>query len=98
MQKKIVRLFDRRSRINFVSVVITLRASTDSTLRSLVFNLMVFSIAICEGLLLNFLFQGQISLIILGTRKIRLSKKISNDQELIQSDPISCPQNQKGNN
>ena len=26
------------------------------------------------------------------------SKKISNDQELIQSDPISCPQNRKGNN
>ena len=26
------------------------------------------------------------------------SKKISNDQELIQSDPISYPQNQKGNN
>ena len=26
------------------------------------------------------------------------SKKISKDQELIQSDPISCPQNQKGNN
>ena len=26
------------------------------------------------------------------------SKKISNDQEPIQSDPISCPQNQKGNN
>ena len=26
------------------------------------------------------------------------SKKISNDQELIQSDPISCPQSQKGNN
>ena len=26
------------------------------------------------------------------------SKKISNDQELIQSDPISFPQNQKGNN
>ena len=25
----------------------------------------------------------------------RKSKKISNDQELIQSDPISCPQNQK---
>ena len=23
---------------------------------------------------------------------------ISNDQELIQSDPTSCPQNQKGNN
>ena len=26
------------------------------------------------------------------------SKKISNDQELIKSDPISCPQNQNGNN
>ena len=26
------------------------------------------------------------------------SKKFSNDQELIQSDPTSCPQNQKGNN
>ena len=26
------------------------------------------------------------------------NKKISNDQELIQSDPISCPQNQKENN
>ena len=26
------------------------------------------------------------------------SKKMSNDQELIQSDPTSCPQNQKGNN
>ena len=26
------------------------------------------------------------------------SKKISSDQELIQSDPTSCPQNQKGNN
>ena len=26
------------------------------------------------------------------------SKKISNDQEPTQSDPISCPQNQKGNN
>ena len=31
-------------------------------------------------------------------RKHLDSKKISNDQELIQSDPISCPQNQKGNN
>ena len=26
------------------------------------------------------------------------SKKISNNQQLIQSDPISCPQNQKGKN
>ena len=31
-------------------------------------------------------------------RNILEIKKISNDQELIQSDPISCPQNQKGNN
>ena len=31
-------------------------------------------------------------------KPIRKSKKISNDQELIQSDPTSCPQNQKGNN
>ena len=31
-------------------------------------------------------------------REMVQSKKISNDQELIQSDPISCPQNQKGNN
>ena len=30
--------------------------------------------------------------------RIIKSKKISNDQELIQSDSISCPQNQKGNN
>ena len=30
-----------------------------------------------------------------GTNK---SKKISNDQELIQSDPTSCPKYQKGNN
>ena len=38
-----------------------------------------------------------------GNKKIReqdskQSKKISNDQELIQSDPTSCPQNQKRNN
>ena len=31
-------------------------------------------------------------------RALYQSKKISNDQELIQSDPTSCPQNQKGNN
>ena len=31
-------------------------------------------------------------------KKMYQSKKISNDQELIQSGPISCPQNQKGNN
>ena len=33
-----------------------------------------------------------------GTFSLILSKKISNDQELIQSDPTSCPINQKGNN
>ena len=31
-------------------------------------------------------------------RRVSQSKKISNDQVLIQLDPISCPQNQKGNN
>ena len=35
---------------------------------------------------------------VLGKTKIRQNKKISNDQKLIQSDPTSCPQNQKGNN
>ena len=30
--------------------------------------------------------------------KRKLSKKVSNDQEIIQSGPTSCPQNQKGNN
>ena len=29
---------------------------------------------------------------------VKDSEKISIDQELTQSDPISCPQNQKGNN
>ena len=33
---------------------------------------------------------------IIGCHMIK-SKKISNDQELIQSDPTSCPQNRKGN-
>ena len=37
-------------------------------------------------------------MIFLKKYKKMQSKKISNDQELIQSDPISCPQNQKGNN
>ena len=32
------------------------------------------------------------------SRKCMESKKISNDQELIQSDPTSCLKNQKGNN
>ena len=36
--------------------------------------------------------------LVLGFYRSMKSKKISNDQELIQSDPISCPQNQKGNN
>ena len=36
--------------------------------------------------------------ILIKKRMCTISKKISNDQELIQSDPTSCPQNQKGNN
>ena len=35
---------------------------------------------------------------LVGISTLMESEKISNDQELIQSDPISCPQNQKGNN
>ena len=35
---------------------------------------------------------------VLGLRDIGKSKKISNEQELTQSDPTSSPQNQKGNN
>ena len=34
----------------------------------------------------------------INEKKELQSKKISNDQELIQSDPTSCPQNQKENN
>ena len=37
---------------------------------------------------------GQMSMVMVFKLQ---SKKISNDQELIQSDPTSCPQNQKGN-
>ena len=36
--------------------------------------------------------------ILLFTKLPGQSKKISNDLELIQSDPTSCPQNQKGSN
>ena len=44
--------------------------------------------------LLNF---NCVHLILLhGLLKFHTKKTISNDQELIQSDPISCPQNQKG--
>ena len=47
--------------------------------------------------------QSSISKLILiqhirSTHVSEYSKMISNDQELIQSDPTSCPQNQKGNN
>ena len=45
----------------------------------------------------NILTQANLSLCD-GKPFFVLSKKISNDQELIQSDPTSCPQNQKGNN
>ena len=43
--------------------------------------------------------QGQRNLIIPSYLRLReKSKKISNDQELIQSDRMSWPQNQKGHN
>ena len=57
----------------------------------------IYYICLVRQIALN----GEIDAII-GYFKLRLdlkkSKKISNDQEPIQSDPISCPQNQKGNN
>ena len=62
--------------------------------------------------LFDCMFHGQIHTLDFGTYRVSLflytikyvyqicikNKKISNDQELIQSDPTSCPQNQKGNN
>ena len=45
-----------------------------------------------------YLRDGQMSFVIgRGFAEVQ-SKKISDDQELIQSDPTSCPQNQKGKN
>ena len=41
---------------------------------------------------------GKRAHVLLITMSLKQSKKISNDQELIKSDPTSCPQNQKGNN
>ena len=43
-------------------------------------------------------FSAKIELLELRSESQEKSKTISNDQELIQSDPTSCPQNQKGNN
>ena len=43
-------------------------------------------------------FFAKIELLELRSKSQEKSKTISNDQELIQSDPTSCPQNQKGNN
>ena len=41
-------------------------------------------------------FRTRLNIVVFGTQGY--SKKISNGQELIQSDPTSCTQNQKGNN
>ena len=43
----------------------------------------------------NFIIDGDFNTV-LDIHLDKKSKKISNDQELIQSDPISCPQNQTG--
>ena len=55
-----------------------------------------------EGLLTSSLLTSNFNTSNFRIKKLevrsRKSIKISNDQELIQSDPISCPQNQKGNN
>ena len=50
-----------------------------------------------ESFIVN-LYKGKGDALNRGNYRGLKSKKISNDQELIQSDPISCPQNQKGNN
>ena len=60
----------------------------------------------CETIASSDIFQQQIKYITKSIHSNSLqnksfckqSKKISNDLELIQSDPTSCPQNQKGNN
>ena len=47
---------------------------------------------------INLVFFLEFRIILRPSGRSKKSKKISNDQELIQSDSISCPQNQKGNN
>ena len=52
----------------------------------------VFSLSHCKMIMhltMGVGFKGDVS-------SISQRKKISNNQELIQSDPISCPQNKKG--
>ena len=44
-----------------------------------------------------YLCKLHLAILILSINSVQ-SKKISNDQELIQSDPTPCPQNQKRNN
>ena len=46
---------------------------------------------------LNFVQNNHIKTEWVNRREMVQSKEISNDQVLIQSDPTSCPQNQKGN-
>ena len=53
---------------------------------------------ICTATMLKIFWTGLQSCFSSKVRFLVRSKKIGNDQELIQSDPISCPQNQKGNN
>ena len=62
-------------------------------MRTLIFSTFLYA---CESWTLTAELKRRIQA--LETRRYKKSKKISNDQELIQSDPISCPQNQKGNN
>ena len=71
-----------------------------------IFHLCPFSNVLTFGRLLNMTeilwFRLLVSVVVSycrGRPRVEgLSKKISNDQELMQSDPTSGPQNQKGNN
>ena len=76
-----------------------LRLPTTETLQHLVrklFSLLIFPV---YAFTVYMDFNTYLSVVCIDTyNKCPQSKKISNDQEPIQSDPISYPQNQKGNN
>ena len=68
-------------------------ASKVKMMRTLILSTFLYA---CESWILTAEIERMIQA--LEMRCYRKSKKISNDQELIQSDPTPCPQNQKGNN
>ena len=84
------------------AMLLTLLIHTASSMK-LLFYLLICSLIYwsswCHGaMLLTVPVQAANSMIFFYYMYKLKSKMISNDQELIQSDPTSCPQNQKGNN